>query len=263
MSPNATQSTSAPPGRDPWGANARDWAEIEDENSRALFEQVFDLIGLGKRARLLDVGCGSGLACAIAAGRGAEVAGLDASPGLLESAKERVPGGDFRAGDMAALPFDDASFDVVTFFNSFFFAQDQPATMREARRVARPGAEVAVVAWTSPDRVALTAYVGAVAALMPEPPDIDPFLGPEQLGALAEEAGLRPRRSLELDWSWQYPDLDTALRGLMSAGLSRLAVESAGEDAVKRALIDALRSLRVDGGAYEVNNSVHCLLAKA
>jgi SAM-dependent methyltransferase len=263
MSASARQSTAALPGQDPWGARARDWAEIEDENSRPLFEQVFDLVGLGRRAQLLDVGCGSGLACAIATGRGAEAAGLDASPGLLRIAKERVPGGDFRAGDMGALPFEDASFDVVTFFNSYFFAQDQPAAMREARRVVRSGAEVAVVAWTSPDRVALSAYVQAVVALMPEPPDIDPFLGPARLGALAEQAGLRPDRSLELDWSWQYPDLDTALRGLMSPGLSRLAVETAGEDAVKRALRDALQPMRTASGAYKVTNTVNCLLAKA
>ena len=49
----------------------------------------------------------------------------------------------------------------------------------------------------------------------------------------------------------------------MSPGLSRLAVESAGEDAVKGALRDALEPLRDSSGAYEVSNAVHCLLAKA
>ena len=77
---------------DPWGARARDWAEIEDEGSRPLFEEVLGLTKVGAGSRYLDVGCGSGLACAMARARGAHVGGLDASPGLLAIAS-RLPGG--------------------------------------------------------------------------------------------------------------------------------------------------------------------------
>lgn len=217
---------------------------------------------VGDGTRLLDVGCGSGLAAQLAAGRGARVSGLDASPGLPEIARERVPTGDFRVGEMGSLPWGDASFDAVTFVNTFFFAADRKRTMGEAARVTRPGGCVAVVAWPRPDRVELMAYLQAVAPLLPPSPvEIDPFVAPEELERLAREAGLAPQRVVGLDWSWEYPDERTLLRGLLSPGLSTLAVESAGEEAMRDALIRAFAPYRRGTGAYRVENAVHCLVA--
>ena len=264
MSATAQSSNVSTTRDDPWGARARDWAEIEDENSRPLFEAVFDATELRTGTSLLDVGCGSGLACELAAARGARVAGLDASPGMLALARERVPGGDFQLGDMQALPWDDGSFDVVTFHNTFFFATDRETTLREAARVARRGARVAVVAWTTPDEVELMAYIGAVAPLLPpEVPRLDPFITPPAFERLAVAAGLSAERAVELDWSWEYPDLDTALRGLMSAGISTLAIERAGEHGVRDALTAALAPYRLTSGGYRLENTVHCLIARA
>ena len=90
--------------------------------------------------RVLDIGCGSGVFLRLAADRGAEVSGLDASSALLELAAERVPGADLRTGEMEDLPFTDDSFDLVAGFNSFFFAEDMAAALREAGRVTRPAA---------------------------------------------------------------------------------------------------------------------------
>jgi SAM-dependent methyltransferase len=249
---------------DPWGARARDWAEIEDENSRPLFEAVLDATRVGDGTRLLDVGCGSGLACAIAAARGAQVSGVDASPGLLEVARERVQEGDFRVGDMVSLPWGPDSFDAVTFINSFFFASDREAALREAARVARPRARIAVISWAAPDKVESTAYLAALQALLPPlPGDIDPFIEPAGLERLARHAGLDPEQVVDLDWPWEYPDLDTALRGLLSPGPSTLAIEASGEDAVRDALVKTLEPFRLTDGGYRLENTVHCLIAAA
>ena len=102
------------------------------------FEAAFDRVGLSAGQSYLDIGCGGGVALGLAAKRGAGVAGLDASEALLELARERVPDADIRVGDMQFLPFDDDSFDLVTGFNSFFFAADMVAALREAGRVAKP-----------------------------------------------------------------------------------------------------------------------------
>lgn len=64
-------------------------------------------------------------------------AGIDASVPLVDIARRRVPHGDLRAGDMFALPWDDASFDVVTSFNGIWGGCTD--ALREARRVLRDG----------------------------------------------------------------------------------------------------------------------------
>src|SRR5436309_138580 len=110
-----------------WGAAAHDWSELAEPDQRPFYEAAFDAIGVGTGTNLLDVGCGAGLALLLAEKRGATVAGLDAAEGLLAVARERVPAGDLRHGDIEMLPFADASFDAVTAFNSVQYAADPGA----------------------------------------------------------------------------------------------------------------------------------------
>src|SRR5690606_20885513 len=86
--------------------------------------------------RLLDVGCGSGVAAALALERGVEVNGLDATPELLAFARKRAPGAEFRHGEMEALPYPDDAFDVITGFNSFQYAADPVNALRASGRVS-------------------------------------------------------------------------------------------------------------------------------
>src|SRR4051795_1044657 len=92
---------------DLWGARPRDWAEVQEIQVRPLYDAVFDAVEVDQYTRMLDVGCGAGLAAQLASERGARVAGFDATEPLLEVARERVPDADFRSGDMEELPFDD------------------------------------------------------------------------------------------------------------------------------------------------------------
>src|SRR3954466_9026492 len=88
-----------------WGTDPRAWAEFAEAHNRPLFEAVLDAAGVTDGTRLLDVGCGSGLALQLARGRGAIVSGVDISPALLELARERLPDADLREADMESLPF--------------------------------------------------------------------------------------------------------------------------------------------------------------
>ena len=65
--------------------------------------------------------------------------------------------------DLQVLPYDDDTFDVVTGFTSFFFADDMVGALREAGRVARPGAPVVIQAFGRPEKCALEAVKLAVA----------------------------------------------------------------------------------------------------
>ena len=64
---------------------------------------------------------------------------------------ERLPGRDFRVGEMQTLPYADQSFDVVTGFNSFQVAASPIDALREARRVARRAGTVVIATWGPPE----------------------------------------------------------------------------------------------------------------
>jgi len=101
--------------------------------------------------RLLDVGCGPGTITIDLAGRVApgDVIGLDLSEAVVDLARAAAraagtPNVTFQVGDLYALPFGDASFDVVHAHQVLQHLTDPVAALRELRRVARPGGLVAV-----------------------------------------------------------------------------------------------------------------------
>jgi SAM-dependent methyltransferase len=79
---------------------------LRDRARRSEFARGLDQAIPGD-ARVLEVGCGTGVFLQAAADRGAAVYGLDASEALLELARERVPEADLCLGDLEALPYED------------------------------------------------------------------------------------------------------------------------------------------------------------
>jgi ubiquinone/menaquinone biosynthesis C-methylase UbiE len=254
---------------DLWSERARDWAEVmEGWNGWGLplYRHVLDRLHVGSGTALLDVGCGAGRFCRIAADRGAHVSGIDAAAPLVEIASERTRDGDFRVGDMQALPWPHASFDVVTGFNSFFFAADLGGALREARRVARPGGELAVTVFGRPERCESTPVFAALGQVLPSEAGEDDGGGPALhedavLESLATEAGLTPREAGYLEVAEEYPDLETLLRGYLAAGPIVRAVRSAGEQDVREALARALAPLRMSTGGYRIEDELRYLIA--
>jgi SAM-dependent methyltransferase len=130
----------------------------------AAWQAVADAAGVGERTSVLDLGCGEGAFCTFAAARGAIVHGIDAEPDSVARAIEAVPGGEFRLGMMETLPWPDASFDVVTAFNSLQYALDPDVAMTEASRVVRIGGRLAVCKWGPPAENQFFAFLVAVGA---------------------------------------------------------------------------------------------------
>ncbi len=87
--------------------------------------------------QVLEVGCGTGLVLSRIAPVASKVVGVDLSPGML--AKARARGLEVREGSATALPFEDASFDVVCSFKVLAHVPDITTAMREVSRVLRPG----------------------------------------------------------------------------------------------------------------------------
>jgi SAM-dependent methyltransferase len=248
-----------------WGARPADWA-VNEEQQLPTYEEAIRRVGLGAGQRVLEVGCGTGVFLRAAADRGAEVVGLDASEALLELARARVPEADLRLGDMQFLPFEDDAFDVVAGFNSFFFAADLAAALREAGRVAKPGAQVVIQVWGRPERCDLDAMKPVTRPLLPPPPPGAPpapaLWQAGVLEGLATEAGLRPQSAYDVSWAYEYADEEAVGRAMISAGgLSVLVGEREAE--VRRAIVDALAAYRQPDGSYRLENEWHTLIASA
>lgn len=260
---------------DLWGERARDWADVMegwDGWGVALYRHVLERVPVSGETRLLDVGCGAGRFCRTAADRGADVAGIDASGPLVAIARERIPEADLRVGDMERLPWADDSFDVVTGFNSFFIAGDIVAALREARRVARPGALVAMTVFGRPDRCESTTVFSSLARFAPprprddEQPDAEPSRPLNEEGALealAAEAGLAPSEAAYVNVVETYPDRETMVRGYFAAAPFVRAARAAGDDAVRAALGDALAPLEQPDGRYRLEDELRYLIAVA
>jgi SAM-dependent methyltransferase len=248
-----------------WGTDAETWAEVQEPVCNPLYEAAFRELAVRAGTRLLDAGCGAGGACAIAAALGAEISGFDASHTLLEVASRRVPEGDFQQGELESLPYADSSFDAVTGFNSFQYAAQPVNALREACRVLKPDGRVLVATWGAPERCEAFGYIKALGALLPPPPPRAP--GPFALsedGALellVEEAGLRPLDRADVDCPWLYPDLPTALRGLLAAGPAIRAIQEVGREAVERGATEAIAPFRDDRGGYRLENVFRYVVA--
>jgi SAM-dependent methyltransferase len=107
--------------------------------TRAIFWDVLSGLDLGEGARILDAGCGTGGNLGML-GRLGPVVGLDFSELALELAAERG-GARFARGSVAAVPFEDSSFDLVTSFDVLCHRSigDDVDARRELARVLRRG----------------------------------------------------------------------------------------------------------------------------
>jgi SAM-dependent methyltransferase len=257
MSSDTTTDSATVQGR-LWSVRADDWAEIQERQVLPAYKAAFDALGVDHGTRLLDIGCGAGLALRLAADRGAAVSGLDASEGLLAHTRQRVPGAPVVLGDLERLPFDDDSFDVATGFNSFQFAAQPVVALVEAKRVIAPGGHVLVMVWAPAEQCEAAAYLAALGRLMPPPPPgaAGPFAlsGEDALTELLDSAGLDVTTITDVTCEWRYPDERTAVAGLMCSGPVVGVAEHAGEDAVREVTRGFLESFRTVDGGYRLTN---------
>ena len=249
-----------------WGARPADWALCEDQQAPT-YEEALRRVGPISGRQVLDIGCGVGAFLRLVADRGARAHGIDASQALLELARERVPEAELRVGDMEALPYADDTFDLVCGFNAFFFAGDIVTALREAGRVARPGAPVVIQVWGPHERNDLEAVKQIIRPFMPPRPAGAPaepdYARPGVLEGLAAEAGLEPAETFDVAWAYAFADEETLRRALVApAGIAAL-VGPAAEGQVKDAIAAGLAEHRNGSGSYLLHNVFHALIARA
>src|SRR3954469_25497496 len=162
-----------------------------------------------KPARALDVATGTGDLAIALRERGADVVGVDFAEKMLEIARRKAPGIEFRQGNALALDFADDEFDAVTVGFGARNFDDLDRGLSEMARVVRPGGRVVVLEITNPQKPPLSTFfriwfdsvvplIGKVAgdpdAYEYLPNSVKRFPGPYDLAARMAAAGMRDVR---------------------------------------------------------------------
>lgn len=125
---------------------AGDYARFRTSYSEELFDTIVRYAKIPSGGRVLDLACGTGLGMAPYLRRGFEVVGVDVAPKMMEQAKAAVQPGwqvSFAEGRAEALPFADASFDLVSCAQAFHWFEPR-AAFAECSRVLRRGGALAI-----------------------------------------------------------------------------------------------------------------------
>jgi SAM-dependent methyltransferase len=188
-----------------WEAGNYDYFSRFMESSAIEF---LDRLNIPAGVSLLDVACGSGQLALIAARRGARVTGVDIADNAIQAARgrARVEGLDarFDVGDVEALPYGDASFDVVASLYGAMFAPRPDVSAAELLRVCRPGGTIAMGNWTP------QGFIGAMFKILARfiaPPGMPaPVLwGDERTVAERFGTGLSELRTTRVYYRFDYP----------------------------------------------------------
>ena len=231
-----------------FGQRAGDWAETWEGPKgwgTPVYEYVLDRVQVSDGSEVLDCGCGAGRFARMAADRGARVSGVDASAELVDIASERTAEGDFRVGDFETLPWEDESFDLVTGFSVFQFADDKSQAVSEAGRVSRGSVAVVV-----PTRISDSGLAEAFKPLFPLfPPEglaqlkqsgIFALSEPGRLEEVLAAAGMEVEESTDIECPAVFENVATAVRAFVGAGPTMLAIRHSGEQQVAEAVRDGI-----------------------
>ncbi len=183
--------------------------------TRPAWDAVADLTGIAPGTAVLDVGCGSGGFCRLAATRGAAVHGVDAAHEQVAEARRRLPSGDFRVAFMEDLPWERDTFDVVTGFNAVQYALDIDLALAEALRVARPGGQVAVCKYGPP---AENEFFAFLAALEPDRVRLGDLPEQDPVDAVLDRRGHAVRAAGEVSTALTLPSGDSLATAVLNAG---------------------------------------------
>jgi SAM-dependent methyltransferase len=214
-----------------WGRKAVDFATLAEPNHMREYVTMQHRLGVDRGDRLVDVACGSGLALELAGLRGAGCAGIDASPRLIAVARDRNPDADLRVGDMHALPWPDASFDVATSFRGIWGTT--PEALAEIHRVLVSGGRVGITAWGhlkvspgvwafAPFRLAAQPQVDNQAAMV--------ALGRPGVGEeLLRRYGFTDIERIDVPFVLEFADPDLYARAMAATGPAYEAMQNVGE----------------------------------
>jgi ubiquinone/menaquinone biosynthesis C-methylase UbiE len=177
---------------------------------------LLDAAKVKKGDRVLDVGCGPGLAATAAIERGASAVGIDFSEAMVDEARCLNPGMEFRVADAHSLPFEDGSFDVVLSNLTVHHLGDPDKFLAEVFRVLRPGGRLGFTVWADTSKLeAFGLFFGAVEE-HGDPGDLPhgPLFGMSEFAvfrSMVEKTGFHDPNVREVDIWWDMASIDSLL----------------------------------------------------
>jgi SAM-dependent methyltransferase len=227
-------------------------------------ERVVSLADLKNGERVLDLATGTGNAALLAARAGCVVTGLDAASRLIDAARQRATDegieATFVVGDVQALPFEDASFDVALSIFGLVFAPDVDRAFAEMMRVLRPEARALFAAWipNGPIDAMVGVFARALAAATGASSPRFAWHDAQAVSDLAARTGAEVRfHDSELPILAESPEAYlTAAEQLHPISLAwRPALEQAGTvEPVRQEALAVLREGNEDPSAFRVTS---------
>ncbi len=267
--------------RNAWDEIAVGYDEFVTPSNISLAEKTFDMLGLQRGMRLLDVASGSGALSLPAARLGAQVVAADISPAMVAHLKQRARAEGLTnvqayVMDAHALDLEDDTFDVAASQYGVMLLPDLPRALREMKRVTRPGGNIVLIAFGPPAQVEfISFFVSAMQAVIPgfsglpmDPPPL-PFqvADPQKLRQEMEKAGLTDVlvqtvsqglafRSAQHLWNWVTNS--NPIGAAWVAGLTQRKVLE-----VQKVLENMLRERAGDSSTAVLTNSVNIAIGTA
>jgi SAM-dependent methyltransferase len=210
-----------------WSERASIYDRLTARITTILAEPLLDAAHVAAGTRVLDLGCGPGVVCGLAARRGALPTGVDVSPGMLAEARRRHPDLAFVEADAVALPFEDGAFDACVggFVINHLPAPD--AATGELTRSLAPGGALALSLWEPPAENRWLGIVGEALGEIgvPAPADLaggpDPyrFADREEMIGLLRRAGLSDLRFERVETLARCRDSDEFWDGVLGGSV--------------------------------------------
>lgn len=157
---------------------------------------ILERLGNVSATRLLDVGCGAGLASEALAKAGADVLGIDAAPEVIEAARLHAPQNvtlSYRTAAPETLAPEGETFDAITALEVIEHVADHDAFCSALATLLKPGGKLFVSTINRTPRAFLVAKLGAeyVARILPRGThQYRRFVRPSELGAALRRAGM-------------------------------------------------------------------------
>lgn len=264
-----------------WDALADGYDTHVTPTHEPLANEALDHIDIRPGMRFLDVAAGSGALGLAAARRGADVLGIDISPGMIDRLNARVRRAGFsnltgQVMDGHDLDLGNDSFDAAGSMFGVMLFPDLPRGLSEMARVTKPGGKVLVVTFGPPAQVEFLGFVmAAVRRVLPDfaglpldPPPL-PFqvADPGKLGQSMRDAGLgdvRVETAVETQEFASADDLWTWLSSSNPLGAMLTGTLPADAAASAREVLGSMLRERAGGsGSAKLTNPINIAIGTA